>query len=99
MGWKDARDVRPATGGSEPEQRDERDWILRCESFRVYGPEGYIGVVVAVAYDHSARWDAPHGLRVRRPDGSDSIVLLPSIVEVDVEAGRIIVVEGSSPHP
>ena len=89
--------MRPATGGTEPEHRGERDWILRCEGFRVYGPAGeLVGVVTGVVYDHSARWDTPHGLRVRRterhePTQVEAIVLLAAVTQVDVVHGSIIV--------
>ena len=81
--------MRAGTGGSEAGDRNEREWILRCEGFKVYGPDGYIGVVVAVMYDHSARWDAPRGLRVRRGGGAESVALLDSIIHVDAARGRI----------
>ena len=82
--------MRAATGGSESEHRNEREWILRCEGFHVYAEDGTpFGVVVSVVYDHSARWDAPHGLRIRGRGGSDLIVPLESVVRVDVSLGRI----------
>jgi hypothetical protein len=82
--------VRPATGGSESEYRNEREWILRCEGFHVHAEDGApFGVVVSVVYDHSARWDAPHGLRIRGRGGSDLILRLESVLHVDVARGQI----------
>ena len=80
----------PATGGSESEYPNEREWILRCEGFHAYAEDGTsFGVVVSVVYDHSARWDAPHGLRIRGRGGSDWIVPLESVLHVDVSRGQI----------
>ncbi len=83
--------MRPATDRNDYDHREEREWILRCEGFQVYGPEGHVGVVVAVVYEHSARWDAPHGLKVRGGGGTTFVTPLDAVTAVDVAAGRISV--------
>ena len=83
--------MRAGTGGSEAGDRNEREWILRCEGFKVYGPDGYIGVVVAVMYDHSARWDAPRGLRVRGATGAELIITADAIADVDAARGSLVI--------
>ena len=81
--------MRPGTGGSEPEPRNEREWILRCEGFRVYAPDGMlVGIVTEVIYEPSARWDRPNAFRLR--SGAEEVfVPIAEVREVDA-ANRTI---------
>jgi hypothetical protein len=72
------------SGGTNRETED-RDWILRCDGFRVDGPEGPIGQVVAPLYGHSVRWDRPSALAVRTPNG---VVAVPVAAIETVEPGE-----------
>ena len=77
-------------GGRAPEGGGSREWLLRCQGFRVDGPEGLVGVVVRVVYDHSTRWDRPSALAVRGPRG-EVLVPIDAIDRVDPAEGRISV--------
>ncbi len=77
-------------GGRPPEELGSGEWLLRCQGFRVDGPEGLVGVVVSVVYEPSARWDRPSALAVRGR-GGEVLVPIDSIARVDPAEGRISV--------
>ncbi|MBD0317555.1 MAG: hypothetical protein ICV71_03455 [Thermoleophilia bacterium] len=76
--------------GRTPEERGSREWLLRCEGFRVDGPEGLVGIVVRVVYEHSTRWDRPSALAVRGASG-EVLVPIDAVEHVDPVEGRISV--------
>jgi hypothetical protein len=79
---------------SEDRHRDEADsnrWILHCEGFRVEDPDGHVGVVVAVVYDPSARWDRPSGFTVRTATGGALTIALEDVEDVLASEGRLLV--------
>ena len=88
----------PASSGSTPENPDVRDWILRCEGFRVYGPDGeLLGVVTEVVYEPSARWDRPSGLRVRN-QMRELLVGIDEVERVDSDSGSLELTRTASSH-
>ncbi|MDQ3865902.1 MAG: hypothetical protein M3304_03610 [Actinomycetota bacterium] len=82
--------MRLERGGRTPEEGGSREWLLRCQGFRVDGPEGLVGIVVRVVYEHSTRWDRPSGLAVRGPSG-EVLVPIEAIEHVDPIEERISV--------
>ena len=78
------------SGGRKSESPLARDWILRCEGFRVDGPDGVVGHIVGPIYDFSARWDCPRALAVRTPRGTTEVEL-GSVDRVEVRERRIVV--------
>jgi hypothetical protein len=49
----------------------------RCEGFRVESPDGYVGVVEAVRYSPSTRWDHPSELAVCAGRSSETLLIIP----------------------
>src|SRR5829696_893894 len=49
----------------------------RCEGFRVESPDGYVGVVEAVRYSPSTRWDHPSELAVYAGRSSETLLIIP----------------------
>jgi hypothetical protein len=78
------------SGGRRVNATESREWLLRCEGFQVDGPSGYVGIVLSVVYDFSARWDRPSALKVRGSAG-DVTVPIGDVEEVFPEQGRLVV--------
>ena len=70
-------------GSGGREEDDNRGWILRCQGWSVYGPDGYVGTVVEVLYDYSARWDRPAGLKIRTDRGDEVSVAIEEVAGAD----------------
>jgi hypothetical protein len=87
-----------SAGGEMTEEGRSREWLLRCHGFRVDGPEGLVGVVVAVVYGHSTRWDRPSALAVRGRRG-EILVPMDAIAGVDAAEGRISLRASPSTEP
>ena len=79
------------SGDREHRESDSNRWILHCEGFRVEDPEGQVGIVVAVIYDPSARWDKPSGFTVRTTTGAVVTIPLEDIEDVLASEGRLLV--------
>ena len=77
-------------GGARTDEGRSREWLLRCHGFRVDGPEGLVGVVVGVVYEHSTRWDRPSALAVRGR-GGELLVPMDAIADDHPAEGRISV--------
>ena len=72
------------SGGHEGQELDDHEWLLRCQGWRVYGPDGeYVGVVTEVIYDFSSRWDRPQLLKIRDERGRVEQVRIEEIATVD----------------
>jgi hypothetical protein len=72
------------SGGREDNDVENREWLMRCHGWRVYGPGGeYIGVVVEVFYDFSARWDRPGSLEIRNVLGHVERIAIEAVASVD----------------
>ncbi len=69
--------------GSGGREDESRGWILRCQGWSVYGPNGYVGTVVEVLYDYSARWDRPTGLKIRTHRGDEVSVAIEEVAGPD----------------
>jgi hypothetical protein len=52
--------------------------LARCEGFRVDSRDGYVGVVEALRYSPSTRWDHPSELAVYAGRSSDTLLIIPS---------------------
>jgi hypothetical protein len=51
--------------------------LALCEGFRVESPDGYVGVVEALRYTPSSRWDRPSGLVVQAGRSSEMLLIVP----------------------
>ncbi len=87
-----------ADSGGNHESDVSREWLLRCEGFRVDGPEGMIGRVVGPLYEHSVRWDRPSALAVRTPNGVVAVPL-DAIESVLPREHRIVVTRSARAFP
>ena len=79
------------SGGRKYDETDTRDWLLRCEGFRVDSPDGQVGIVVGVVYEPSARWDRPSALRVRGSDGPVVMISMEDVEDVVAADRRLLV--------
>jgi hypothetical protein len=52
--------------------------LARCEGFRVDSRDGYVGVVDALRYSPSTRWDHPSELAVYAGRASATLLIIPS---------------------
>jgi hypothetical protein len=52
--------------------------LARCEGFRVDSRDGYVGVVDALRYSPSTRWDHPSELAVYAGRSSATLLIIPS---------------------
>lgn len=73
--------------------------LARCEGFRVESADGYVGVVEALRYAPSTKWDRPSELAVRPTDlavhagrSSKTLLIIPlaEIEEVFVTERRVV---------
>lgn len=72
------------------------DVLSLCEGFRVESPDGRVGVVSALRYAPSARWDHPTALAVRAGRSSNMLLIVPAAeVESVFLAERRIVLRPS----
>jgi hypothetical protein len=83
--------VRADPGGRSTDGAKSREWLLHCEGFRVEGPDGFVGIVVGVEYEFSARWDRPSGLAVRAATGGSLTVPIETVTEVSEVEGTVLV--------
>ena len=72
---------------------ESSEWILRCQGWHVDDPDGYVGVVIEVLYDYSARWDVPSALRVRTEKGHSVSVPVDAIARVDASTATVVLRE------
>jgi hypothetical protein len=56
--------------------------LALCEGFRVESPDGYVGVVEALRYRPSTRWDHPSELLVHAGRSSEMLLIIP-LAEVE----------------
>jgi hypothetical protein len=56
--------------------------LARCEGFRVDSSDGYVGVVEALRYSPSTRWDHPGELAVYAGRSSETLLIIP-LAEVE----------------
>jgi hypothetical protein len=63
-----------------------------CEGFRVESADGYIGVVSALRYAPSARWDRPSALAVHAGRSSELLLIVPvaEVESVFLAEGRVV---------
>jgi hypothetical protein len=52
--------------------------LARCEGFRVDSRDGYVGVVEALRYSPSTRWDHPSELAVYAGRSRGTLLIIPS---------------------
>jgi hypothetical protein len=51
--------------------------LTLCEGFRVESADGYVGVLEALRYSPSARWDHPSELAVSAGRSSETLLIIP----------------------
>jgi hypothetical protein len=68
------------------------DVLSLCEGFKVESADGYVGVVSALRYPPSARWDRPGALAVRPGNSSRLLLIVPAdqVESVSLAERRIV---------
>jgi hypothetical protein len=72
-----------------------RPGLAQCEGFRVDSQDGYVGVVQALRYSPSTRWDHPSELAVHAGRSRAQLIIPSSEVEGIFLAERRVLLRSS----